>query len=770
MAACSGFTLINNVIADNQADYGGSGIYIGHASGVPSHGRLLHSTIARNQATNVEGVRVAGGSVVTLTNTILVGHDTGINVSFGSTATLTATLWGSGAWANNTDWDDVGTIFTGTINIWGDPVFLNPNAGDYHISTSSAARNKGVAAGVSTDLDGNHRDASPDLGAYEAGALGALQVTKTALGPGSGQATAFLLNPGDTVTYSVSITNAGASGMTQVTLTDTLPALQRPLNATTDLGTCSIVVASYGGQLTCAIGNLGGAQAAHVTVVAQVTTTVPMTLPQTMRNTVEASSDQAQSSAYADTLLQNCHARVNGSLPEYSTVQAAVDAAGPNGQVWIAGTCGGAFERTGKRQQVYLTKSLTLRGGYSTDFSTWNPDAYPTILDADGQGRVVYVEGPVNVTAEALSLTGGDATGLGGLPDDFGDAGGGLFAITATVTLSRSHVSGNAASTTSDGFGGGVGVTTATLTLIETILVDNTASRASLASGYGGGLFGDYSTVRLVKSRLENNAASGGLVGMGGGAHLYESDLDANATVWLSNTVSSLGWGMGGGLYVAGTRPFTLTNCVLADNWADDGSGQGGSGLWVEGAPGVLLHPTIARNQGGEGVSLELTATVAITNGIIVSHSLGIRAEAGSTASVNGVLWYDNINGNISGTIQVNNAYTGTPAFAADGYHLTGASNAIDRDVDAGVTTDIDGQARDIKPDLGADEYMGVCACDFDHDEWVEMDDIQTVANLWRDPAQYQAQYDIAPVVPDGVINILDIMAIAAHWGEACPH
>jgi hypothetical protein len=65
---------------------------------------------------------------------------------------------------------------------------------------------------------------------------------------------------------------------------------------------------------------------------------------------------------------------------------------------------------------------------------------------------------------------------------------------------------------------------------------------------------------------------------------------------------------------------------------------------------------------------------------------------------------------------------------------------------------------------------MGVCACDFDHDEWVEMDDIQTVANLWRDPAQYQAQYDIAPVVPDGVINILDIMAIAAHWGEACPH
>jgi hypothetical protein len=46
---------------------------------------------------------------------------------------------------------------------------------------------------------------------------------------------------------------------------------------------------------------------------------------------------------------------------------------------------------------------------------------------------------------------------------------------------------------------------------------------------------------------------------------------------------------------------------------------------------------------------------------------------------------------------------------AAWDYHLTAASAAIDRGVDAGVTTDIDGQPRPNPetgiPDLGVDEF-----------------------------------------------------------------
>ena len=764
MLGCPDFSLINNVIADNVAPYGGGGLWIGHMSGVPSRGRLLHTTIARNQGgTGTAGVRVAGGSVVTMTNTILVGHDTGINVSFGCTATLTATLWGSGPWANDTDWGDVGTITTGTINIWGDPDFLNPDGGDYHIGAASDAVDAGVDAGIGTDMDGEPRDASPDIGADELGGWG-LQVVKAA--------SATDLYPGDTVTYTIAVTSGGTLGVTNVVLTDTLPALQHPLNVSPG---CSIADPGYGGRVTCALGDLNAGHNAQVTLTAQVTTTVPPTLPQTMRNVALAVGDQAWSDGYADTILHapgDCHVRINGGLPEYTTVQAAVDVATAGDEIWIAGTCEGAFERAGLFQQVYLNKSLTLQGGYSSDFSAWDPEAYPTTLDAGGEGRVVYVEAG-NVTLEGLHLTGGDATGLGGTL--FADAGGGLYVCSdATVTLYRAHVSGNVASTDYDGYGGGVGVVSATLTLVETTLSDNTASQATFGLGYGGGLSGEFSTIRMEGSRLEGNVGSGTLFGTGGGAYLFESDLEAEATLWLSNTVSALDWGQGGGLYVAGSRPFTLTNCVLADNRADDASGTSGSGIWVDGADGVLLHPTIARNQGNEGVSVNLTATVAITNGILVSHEVGIRAMEGSAVAVNGVLWHDNLNDTdtVNATVQVNNEVSGAPAFAPDGYHLTEGSAAIDEGVDAGVTTDIDAQDRPYndKPDLGADEWHPPpCSrYDFDCDCDIDIVDIMAVASRWNcrcGDECYGALYDLDD---DCDIDIVDIMAVASRWNCRC--
>ena len=140
-----------------------------------STGRLLHNTLARNRnffGTHVGeeyGVLVTGKSTVWLTNTILVSHTLGILVTAGSTATLEATLWGSGAWANVTDWGGAGTILTGTINLWGDPAFVNPDGGEYHILGPSAARDRAVEAGVSVDVDGDPRPvgAGPDLSADE---------------------------------------------------------------------------------------------------------------------------------------------------------------------------------------------------------------------------------------------------------------------------------------------------------------------------------------------------------------------------------------------------------------------------------------------------------------------------------------------------------------------------------------------------------------------------------------------------------------------------
>jgi hypothetical protein len=161
-------TLINNLVTDNQVINRGSGLYLGGASPY-----LLHNTMARNTGGDGAGINVnywlSNYSSPVLTNTILVGQDVGITVGNGNTATLEATAWGSGAWANGTDWEGTGTIITGTLNYWGDPAFVAPDTGDYHIGAFSVARDAGVDSGVANDIDGEARPYGTDcdIGADE---------------------------------------------------------------------------------------------------------------------------------------------------------------------------------------------------------------------------------------------------------------------------------------------------------------------------------------------------------------------------------------------------------------------------------------------------------------------------------------------------------------------------------------------------------------------------------------------------------------------------
>ena len=155
-------TVVNNMVWENRTARDGAGIFLGDASA-----HLLHNTLARNGGGGGQGVYVVWSARAWLTNTIVVSHDVGIQVGSGATATLQATLWGTSMWANTLDWSGPGTLFTGTLNFWGDPAFVDPDGGDYHIGPGSAAIGKGVDAGVATDIDGDRRIGAPDLGADE---------------------------------------------------------------------------------------------------------------------------------------------------------------------------------------------------------------------------------------------------------------------------------------------------------------------------------------------------------------------------------------------------------------------------------------------------------------------------------------------------------------------------------------------------------------------------------------------------------------------------
>ncbi len=199
-------TLVNTVIADNLISEtlgsDDSGIHVDFSSV-----DLLHSTIAHNHG---GGIYVRD-STVSLTNTILVSHTVGISVTPGSTATLEATLWGTGPWANQIDWDSEGVIVTGTRNYWENPGFADPGSEDYHIGVGSAARDRGVPTGVTTDIDGEPRDAVPDLGADEWWSVVALK----RVAPSTAR-------PGEIVTYTI-VLNNGTDAAMNVCLTDTLP-------------------------------------------------------------------------------------------------------------------------------------------------------------------------------------------------------------------------------------------------------------------------------------------------------------------------------------------------------------------------------------------------------------------------------------------------------------------------------------------------------------------------------------------------------------------
>jgi len=120
-----------------------------------------HTTIARNTGGSGVYVNTLAGfpSTVAMTNAIFSDNDQGIMVTALGTATLTSTLWRD----NNTNWS--GNV-THSDDHNGDPKFALDS---YHLLPGSAAIDKGVNAGVSDDIDGDHRPygSGCDVGADE---------------------------------------------------------------------------------------------------------------------------------------------------------------------------------------------------------------------------------------------------------------------------------------------------------------------------------------------------------------------------------------------------------------------------------------------------------------------------------------------------------------------------------------------------------------------------------------------------------------------------
>jgi hypothetical protein len=155
--AAKGPVLINNVVARSGAD----SVHAQAYGGAPLSTTLRHNTIVGSGPGR--GVVVDIGYVtLTLTNNIVAGHAWGITSTVPASSTVLAD--------HALFWDNVQDGIAGTNPLHGNPAFVDPAEGDYHIGPGSAAIDAAVDVGETHDLDGDERPigSAPDIGADEA--------------------------------------------------------------------------------------------------------------------------------------------------------------------------------------------------------------------------------------------------------------------------------------------------------------------------------------------------------------------------------------------------------------------------------------------------------------------------------------------------------------------------------------------------------------------------------------------------------------------------
>jgi hypothetical protein len=361
-----------------------------------------------------------------------------------------------------------------------------------------------------------------------------------------------------------------------------------------------------------------------------------------------------------------------------ATPQYAADQAADGDEIRVAIGTYGAVSHGGSTQVLAVEKALTVRGGYSSDFTTRDPAAYPTILDAAGAGRVVLANTAVAVLLDGLQIVNGLAPGWTGY-------GGGIYASTANLTLNGCTVKDNHINL---GNGSGIWVKDGSLTMTDCLVQSNEPNNADDNYGLGGGVYTENADVSIRASQVVSNTAHKGswlADGRGGGIYLAGSRSVVQDVTLRGNTACTGGWGEGGGLAASGGT-LQLLDSLIEKNiaaWKDCESATGG-GVWLKTDRALVSGNTISDNNTNGPIDWSygcLRSSAA--GGIAINNSVGITLT-GNVISRNwsitagGVYAYDQL----SLTMEDNQVIDNTGRSYAGGISL----GATPRGVESAVT------------------------------------------------------------------------------------
>ena len=300
--------------------------------------------------------------------------------------------------------------------------------------------------------------------------------------------------------------------------------------------------------------------------------------------------------------------------PCYATIQKAVDASVNDDEILVAqGTYTGVSSRprmdvetTGLvTQVVYIDKSVSITGGYTTAWLNPDPLLYPTILDAQENGRGIYVIEGLKLNLANLTITGGDASMQGGDPDPNAmDAGGGIYVYKSQVSLINCLLEGNTGGrSTWLSAGGGIYIFESSAITLTTNTFQDNAGSAGSRYGYGGAVAAYNSSVILNSNIISGNIAGRYSGGYGGGLHFVKGVINLDNNDIINNVASTSGGsthvGHGGGLFADEGTVTLLDNSIMNNRGGTDGFSNGG-GLSFENVTLSMVGNQVIENIGSQ--------------------------------------------------------------------------------------------------------------------------------------------------------------------------